>query len=128
LIACATSVTMSVLLTGCSSDSGQSLARQACGHVEESISLYHQAEKTPSKRVARQKVVQAAEQLTLALPLAARANSENGQWNALMTTISESSRVSESGLISALAAQCVVADSSNGADQGPLPTNPPKSP
>jgi hypothetical protein len=53
----------------------------------------------------------AAQELRLALPLAAAANSDDGSWNSLMTTISESSWVDEAHLVPALVAQCVVADS-----------------
>ncbi len=50
-------------------------------------------------------------QLRVALPLAAAANSDDGSWNSLMTTISEISTVDEGHLVPALRAQCVVADS-----------------
>jgi hypothetical protein len=53
---------------------------------------------------------QASAELRAALPLAAAANSDDGTWNSLMTTISEAATVDESHLVPALHAQCVVAD------------------
>ncbi|MBV8463687.1 MAG: hypothetical protein JO368_10360 [Acidimicrobiales bacterium] len=52
----------------------------------------------------------ADQQLRDALPIAAQANSADGSWNALMTTIAESSTVDEAHLIPSLRAQCGVAD------------------
>ena len=49
-------------------------------------------------------------QLRAALPLAAAANSDDGSWNSLMTTISESATVDEGHLLPSLEAQCAVAD------------------
>jgi hypothetical protein len=49
-------------------------------------------------------------ELQKAEPLAASATSSDGQWNALMTTLSELGQVDESHLILALQAQCSVAD------------------
>ena len=46
----------------------------------------------------------------MALPLAAAANSDDGSWNSLMTTISEGATVDEGHLVPSLRAQCVVAD------------------
>ena len=52
----------------------------------------------------------ADQELRAALPLAAAANSDDGSWNSLMTTISEGAAVDEGHLVPALRAQCVVAD------------------
>ena len=43
-------------------------------------------------------------------------NSDDGSWNSLMTTISESSWVDEGHLVPALDAQCVVADANQNAN------------
>jgi hypothetical protein len=70
---------------------------------------------------------EAAEQLRDALPLAAQANSDDGSWNSLMTTISESSDVDEGHLLPALKAQCVVADANvnvNPQNANPNPASP----
>jgi len=53
----------------------------------------------------------ADQELRTALPLAAQANSDDGSWNSLMTTISEGATVDEGHLVPSLRAQCVVADS-----------------
>jgi hypothetical protein len=103
-------VGLSLLLTACSGQSGQALAQQACRHVDLSLRLYRAAERTPSPAVARTKVQQAYVQLRAALPLAAAATSDDGQWNALMTAISESARVSEAQLLTALQDECAVAN------------------
>ena len=70
---------------------------------------------TPANDVSRLQK-RAAQELRLALPLAAAANSDDGSWNSLMTTISESSWVDEGHLVPALSAQCVVADANQNAN------------
>jgi hypothetical protein len=99
---------------GCSSSSGQglSLARQACVHVDRSVSLYLSSEHVADQTQANAMRNEAGIQLDLAEPLAARATSANGQWNGLMTTIGESSRVDESELIPTLQDLCEYARSS----------------
>jgi len=62
----------------------------------------------------------ANDELQAAEPLAAAATSADGQWNALMTTLNEVGQVDESHLISALQAQCAVANS----DRSELPNLP----
>jgi hypothetical protein len=101
-----------VALSACSGAAdGQSLARQACVHVHRSVSDYLLATKagTSPSAVAHLQV-EADQELRAALPLAAAANSDDGSWNSLMTTISESAIVDEAHLIPSLRAQCVVAD------------------
>jgi hypothetical protein len=108
-------------LTACSTQGGQALAQQACVHVRASVVAYERSTRvgTPATDVA-QLQKQAAEELRLALPLAAAANSDDGSWNSLMTTISESSWIDEGHLVPALNAQCVVADANpNENPQGP---------
>lgn len=104
-------------LSGCS-DQGVSLARQACSHVKQSLTDFRESQDNPDAGTAEHLSREARLQLLYALPIAAQANSENGQWNALMTTISEVARVDESHLVDALHAQCKLADS-NQPDQGP---------
>jgi hypothetical protein len=100
-----------IALTACGSADGQSLAQQACVHVHRSVSDYLLAAKigTPPSTAAHLQD-EADQELRAALPLAAAANSDDGSWNSLMTTISESATVDEGHLIPALRAQCVVAD------------------
>jgi hypothetical protein len=101
----------SVVAAGCGSQDGDALARQACGYVSSSITLYESSlsGKTPSETIHLQD--EAYDQLQLGLQPAALAAGDNGQWQALMTTISESSRVPERVLVSALKQQCAVAAS-----------------
>ena len=69
---------------------------------------------------------QATAELRTALPLAAAANSDDGSWNSLMTTISEVATVDESHLVPSLRAQCVVADTNQNVNpQGPSGSQPP---
>jgi hypothetical protein len=99
-------------LSACSSQDGQDLAQQACVHVHRSVSDYLRAVRpgtAPAEAAQLQK--KADQELRDALPLAAAANSDDGSWNALMTTISEGATVDEGHLVPSLQAQCVVADS-----------------
>jgi hypothetical protein len=98
-------------LSACSTQNGQDLAVQACVHVRLSISDYQGAERPgTSAAVAAELQKRADQQLREALPLAAAANSDDGSWNALMTTISEGAVVDEGHLVPSLRAQCVVAN------------------
>lgn len=109
-------------LTACSSvQDGQALAQQACVHVNRSVGEWVASQRAgtpPATATALRE--RAAQQLRLALPLAAAANSDDGTWNSLMTTISEIETVDEGHLVGALHAQCVVADS----NQNVNPQNP----
>jgi hypothetical protein len=100
----------SVVAAACSTQDGDALARQACGYVSSSITLYDSSlsGKTPNEAIHLQD--EAYDQLQLGLQPAALAAGDNGQWQALMTTISESSRVPERVLVSALQQQCAVAE------------------
>jgi hypothetical protein len=104
---------VSVGLAACSSaQDGQALAQQACVHVNRSVSDWVDSLRAGTP-VATATALQrrAEQQLRLALPLAAAANSDDGTWNSLMTTISEIETVDEGHLVPALRAQCVLADS-----------------
>jgi hypothetical protein len=98
-----------VALSGCGSSAHD--GQQACVHVHRSVADYLLATRnsTPAATAA-QLQLEADQQLRDALPLAAAANSDDGSWNSLMTTISESATVDEAHLIPSLRAQCVVAD------------------
>ncbi|HTU37939.1 MAG TPA: hypothetical protein VMF35_07970 [Acidimicrobiales bacterium] len=111
-------------LSACSSTAdGQSLAHQACAHVDRSVADYLLATKAgTAPATAARLQVEADEQLRAALPLAAAANSDDGSWNGLMTTISESATVDEAHLIPSLRAQCVAADANQNVNpQSPAP-------
>jgi hypothetical protein len=105
-------VALSVLgLSACGNQGGQALAQQACVHVHRSLQEYLRslrADTPPATAAQLQK--QADQELRAALPLAAQANSADGSWNSLMTTISESGVIDEGHLVPALRASCVVAD------------------
>ena len=109
-------------LAACTSvQDGQALAQQACVHVNRSVAAWVNSQRvgTPAATVAA--LQQHAEQeLRLALPLAAAANSDDGSWNSLMTTISEIETVDEGHLVPSLRAQCDVANS----NQNINPQNP----
>ncbi len=99
-------------LSACGNQGGQALARQACVHVNRSVQDYLRSVRagTPPAAVALLQK-EADQELRTALPLAAQANSDDGSWNSLMTTISEGATVDEGHLVPSLRAQCVVADS-----------------
>ena len=102
----------SVGLTACSNN-GVSLARQACTHIGKSIALYQQSTTDTDPTQSRALAEQAYIQLRAALPLTAQAAGQNGLWQALMTDVAESNRVSESHLVASLQDQCAVANSAN---------------
>jgi hypothetical protein len=104
----------SIAAAGCSSQDALTLARQSCAYVNSSIALYESSltAKTPKERSAL--LDEAYNRLSLALQPAALASTDDGKWQGLMATISESSRVPESVLVSALQEQCVVADGDGG--------------
>jgi hypothetical protein len=102
-----------VVLAACSSvHDGQALAQQACVHVNRSVTDWVDSQRAGTPAATAASLQQRAEQqLRLALPLAAAANSDDGTWNSLMTTISEIESVDEGHLVPALHAQCVLAGS-----------------
>lgn len=101
-------------LSGCVGSNGLALARNACTDVDRSLSIYNSSQQLPASSRSEAEQAQALEQLREALPIAASAAGENSQWQALMTTLSESTRVPESDLVHALSAQCAAVDGSGG--------------
>jgi len=98
-------------LSACGGPGGQALAQQACVHVQRSVKDYllsTRAGTAPATVALLQE--KADQELRAALPLAAAANSADGSWNSLMTTISEGATVDEGHLLPSLRAQCVVAN------------------
>ena len=102
----------SALASGCATQDGAALAKQACGYVNSSISLYESSLTPAHHSEERNLQDQAYDQLQLALQPAAIGAGDDPKWQGLMTTISESSRVPEGVLVSALQQQCAVADTS----------------
>jgi hypothetical protein len=119
---------LSVGLAACSSG-GADMARQACGHVDKSLALFKRAEQAPTQADANTLAVRAYVELRNALPLAAKAAASDGQFQALMTTLSETNRVGEQYLVISLRDQCAAAQQSNplhpAGPLGPAHTIPP---
>ena len=109
-----------IALSACGDQSGLALARQACGRVHSSIVSYEAGIHATNRATMIRDLRKANNELQAAEPLAAAATSADGQWNALMTTLNEVGQVDESHLISALQAQCAVANS----NQSELPNLP----
>ncbi len=109
-------------------NSGTSLAKQACGHIDRSLTLLARSAHETDAVTATQLQRQAYQQLREALPIAAEAAYHDGQWQALMTTVSESNRVPEATLVDALSAQCRQADSSPFGQAPPPSSIPPPAP
>ncbi len=93
------------VLAACGQDSN-ALGHKACVEVSRSLRLFHQSQSDPDPSKAASQRNQALIDLRLALPSAALAGASDGQWEALMATLSESSRVPEADLVTALSAQC----------------------
>jgi hypothetical protein len=106
----ATVVAVALTVSACGGPSAQSLAAQACVHVHRSVAAFRQSTEPGMAQATAASLRRKADaELSVALPLAAQANSADGSWNALMTTISESATVDEQHLVPALQAQCAVA-------------------
>lgn len=112
LLLLAAALAAGLALSACGNDA-LALARQSCVHVKASESLFQEASRAPSSHQASTERYRAIEQLEAALPLAAAANSDNPQWNPLMTTLQEVGRNTVGHLLPALRAQCELADSNN---------------
>jgi hypothetical protein len=101
-----TGLGLAVILSGCAQGDALALAKRACQHVDTSVSMYRSSQRDPGSAEASKEEADAVEQLRDALPLAAAATGEASQWQALMTTLSESTRLPESDLEYALESQC----------------------
>jgi hypothetical protein len=102
-------------------NSGTNLARQACSHINRSISFLKQSERPTDPKEAAKLKLEAYNQLRTALPITSEAAYDDGQWQALMTTVSESNRVPETMLVTALQQQCAAADTTVFGQQGAPP-------
>jgi hypothetical protein len=98
-------------LAGCGDSAAAGLAHQACQHVEQSLRLYRTSLEQTDARQAAGDRSRASAQLQAAAPIAAVAAGQDSQWQALMATLAESSRLPESDLTHALQAQCAAVDS-----------------
>lgn len=120
-------VAVGIGLAGCA-NSGESLARQACGHVNRSIAFLKEASHESSQARASSLEEDAEAELRTALPIAAEAAYDDGQWQALMTTLSESNRVAPTMLVPALTQQCAQAESGPFNQPAPPDSIPPPAP
>ncbi len=111
MVGAAAIVALGASLAACGNQ-GIGLARQACSDVGRSITLLHQADRPQSSSSAAQLNHRAYVELLAALPIAAEATYVDNQWQALMTTLSQSSQLPEARLVPALEAECRVANSS----------------
>jgi hypothetical protein len=111
LLAVAITVILGASLAACGNQ-GIGLARQACTHVGRSITLLHQADRSPESSSAADLNHKAYIEMLAALPIAAEATYVDNQWQALMATLSQSSQVPEAQLVPALQAECRMANNS----------------
>ena len=94
-----------LLFSGCG-QSADSLGHEACGDVNRSLALYARSQTATDAASTSSERNRALNLLRTALRPAALAASSDGDWQALMATLSESNRVPETKLIPALKAQC----------------------
>ncbi len=99
-------VALSLTLASCGGSQAAALGHTACVDVAASIHEYSVSTRATTARVASRERALALEELRRALQPAALAGSAGGQWEALTATLSESSRVPEAELVTALSAQC----------------------
>ena len=103
-------VVASLTLAACGQD-GIGNARAACRFVDRGISLYDQSTRTTDLATQQRLRDLARSQFLQGVGLAGAANSQSGQWNALMTTLTEASRVPVGNLVPTLRRQCRIAES-----------------
>lgn len=120
-------VGLGTALSACG-NSGTALAKQACAHVDRSLTLLAESARRADASSSSTLQQEAYLQLRQALPIAAEAAYNDGQWQALMTTVAESNRVPETTLVGALEAQCHQADSSVFGQSPPPSSIPPPAP
>ena len=118
---------LGIALAACG-NSGSALAQQACAHVQRAMTLLKQSSRETDPAEAATLKEQATTQLQDALPISAQAAYHDGQWQALMTTLSEINRVPATTLVTALTAQCKSADTSVFGGQSPPSSIPPPAP
>ena len=123
----ALAIGLGTVLSACG-NGGATLAREACGHISRSITLLHESQDRSDPTRSGQLQKEAYQELRKALPLTAEAAYDDGQWQALMTTVSESNRVPETTLVPALQAQCSDADQSPFNQPSPPSSIPPPAP
>ena len=101
-------VAASLALSACGSGGATTNARTACKKVDRSLAIYKKATSAPIPANSDELQNQSQALLLSALGDAARATSADGSFNALMTTLSEATRVPEGLLVASLSRQCKV--------------------
>ena len=104
----ATLVAAALALSACGSGGATAKARTACKKVDRSLAIYKKATTEPIPANSDELQNQSQALLLSALGDAARATSADGSFNALMTTLSEATRVPEGLLVASLSRQCKV--------------------
>jgi hypothetical protein len=102
-------VALGLGLTSCADAAALGLVHQACHDVSVSLVLYRESQREPDPKLAARDLARAETQLENASPLATEAAGEAPQWQALMATLAETSRLPEANLMPALQAQCAAA-------------------
>jgi hypothetical protein len=100
-----------LLAAGCGDGAATSQARAACVRIDRSLATFAASKSASTPAEATRLAADAQAQLLSALSLSAQATSADGSFNALMTTVSEATRVPEQYLVPALRRQCQVIDS-----------------
>lgn len=110
----ATLLASGVLLSACGTGSAVADARTSCGFVAQALHLQTRSEARGISPARRQQLqAQAMSELLKGTSSAAAATSNDGSWNALVTTIGEAQRVPLHDLVPALRRLCQVANSSS---------------
>lgn len=105
-------VSTALLLAACGSSAGAN-AKNACNDVESAISLYKSSLSQSNSITASSELIKSLNLLRSALPKAAIAAGSNGVYQALQATLSETNRVPEKLLVTALSRQCATILPSN---------------
>jgi hypothetical protein len=114
LVALCSTALLAVGLSSCSSSAALGNARTACRHIDTSLKTYRESTLpglSGQETAALEAKAQA--QLLAALAYAASATSDDGSYNALMTTIQEADRVPEGLLVRSLSRQCKIVQSNS---------------
>lgn len=101
-----TTTALALALSSCGGSDSNALGHKACVEVSSSLRTFAAAKTAARPAAATADRSRALSELRNALQPAALAGSSDGQWQALEATLSESSRVPESDLVTALSAQC----------------------
>jgi hypothetical protein len=115
--------TAGLLLTSCATNNSRAIALKACRDVDQSLRLVKMANIEPNPKKAASERARALNDLQIALPLASIAAGEDGQYQALMADLNESSKVPESILVPGLEQACQSVENPNsGGSPLPIPT------